>query len=507
MRKFLIAALMFCGLHALHAQEQQVYSQFFMNPYVYNPAYAGVDGHTAIFVMYRDQWAAIDGSPQVSHVAFHTPLKGGMSVGALAYNDRNAFFTTSGIKGTIGYLTAFDKKHYIRFGLSLGAGTTSLDQENIDAIFNDNAFNNLLGSSSFMIADFGASYHFDHFNVGFSIPNLISRDVVSENSFSDIRVTPLDQLLLKINYRGHIGHDFAIEPHLIYRYSNINADQYEAAVIFHIKHLVWVGGSYRQDAGAIGLLGFKVKEKIAFGYSYEIGNSQAQSLTGATHEVHIGFHLGTKKKHHKHSHSFIKSHSLSAKERAELAAKKRQARLDALLDNRIEEPTEDVVEEVPDTPIDKPVDPVEDNEPIEEVNDDPVDVPEDTTEIEDTPIETEEDNIDNEPGIIESDPEPVDETPSTSRNPNTVKRGGHFLELPHGNHVIAGAFGEFEHAETYSDQLFQRGFHDTIVGYVTAKGFYYVVAFRSDDYDTAVAQKNRIKTRSGLEKVWVLTIE
>ena len=82
MRKFLLTALLFCGLQTLRAQEQQVYSQFFMNPYVYNPAYAGVEGHTAVFVMYRNQWAGIEGSPNIAHVAFHTPLKGGMSVGA-----------------------------------------------------------------------------------------------------------------------------------------------------------------------------------------------------------------------------------------------------------------------------------------------------------------------------------------------------------------------------------------------------------------------------------------
>jgi len=498
MRKFLLTALLFCGIHALQAQEQQVYSQFFMNPYVYNPAYVGVEGHTAVFVMYRNQWAGIDGSPNIGQIAFHTPLKGGLAVGALAYNDRNAFFTTSGIKGTIGYLTAFDKKHYLRFGLSIGAGTTGLDQDGIDAIPNDPAFNSLLTSSSFMIADFGVAYHFDHFNVGFSIPNLISRDVVSENDFSTIRVSPLDQMLLKVNYRGHISDDFAIEPQLLYRYSNVYANQYEAAVIFHLKHLVWVGGSYRQDVGAIGLLGFKVKEKIGIGYSYDLGNSQAGSLLGATHEVHIGFHIGSKKKHHKHSHSFIKSHSLTPAERA----KKAQARLDALLDTRIEEPTENI-EEVKETPVveDTPV--ADETDPI--IKEDEFTEEPDNTE--DTPEEIDEDNVDIEPEIIENDPVPIEETPSTSRNPNTVKRGNHFLELPHGNHVIAGAFGEFEHAETYSDQLFQRGYHDTIVGFVSAKGFYYVVVFRSDNYDTAEAQKERIKTRPGLDKAWVLTVE
>ena len=503
MRKSLIAALIFCGIHTLQAQEQQVYSQFFMNPYVYNPAYAGVEGHTAVFTMYRNQWSSLDGSPEVSHIAFHTPLKGGMSFGALAYNDRNEFFSTSGIKGTIGYLTAFDKKHYLRFGLSLGAGTTGLNPDNIDANFNDVAFNDLLGTSSFIIADFGATYHFGHFNVGFSLPSLISRDIASQDALSKIRISPLDQMLLKVNYRGHIGHDFAIEPHLIYRYSSVNADQYEAAVIFHIKHLVWLGGSYRQDAGAVGLLGFKIKEKIGVGYSYELGPSDASSLLGATHEVHIGFHIGTKKKHHKHSHSFIKSHKLSAEERAKLAEKKRQERLDKLNVAQVEEEPAEIVEEVPEekvveTPIEEIVSEEVIESPVEELN---KDEPEETN---DTPLETQENNVNK----IEEEAAPVkEETPTKSLNPNTVKRGTHFLELPLGNHVIAGAFEEFQHAEDYSDRLFQRGFHDTIVGFVSAKNLYYVVIYKSENYNTALSQRNRVITRAGLEKTWVLTIE
>jgi len=500
MRKFLLTSLLFCGIYTLQAQEQRAFSQFFMNPYIYNPAYAGVEGHTAVFLMYRNQWTGLPGSPNFYHVNFHTPLKGGLSFGALAYSEEESVLKTSGMKATIGYLAAFDKKHYLRFGLSLGAGRSTLDLSQVDNPF-DPAFSSLLNSSSFMIADFGISYHTGHFNIGLAIPNLVSREVISKDSFSKIKISPTDNLLLKINYRGHISHDFAIEPHLIYRYSSISASQYEAAVIVHIKHLVWVGGSFRQDQGAIGLVGFKVKEKVGIGYAYEIGNSDIKSFTGATHEVHIGFHIGTRKKHHAHSHSFIKSHKLSAEERAKLAEKKRQERLAALQDARVKEPQEE-------EPVDEPTE--EDTTDTQENNDSNAETDtrpnsestlEENTKDNTINTDTAEDNI-----VIDSGQNPENTAPENT-NPNVVKRGSHFLEIPKGNHVIAGAFKEFDHAEAYSDELFQRGLHDTIVGYVTAKGYYYTVVYSSPKLTNAESQKERIKLMEGLDKVWVLTVE
>ena len=99
---------------------------------------------------------------------------------------------------------------------------------------------------------------------------------------------------------------------MIYRYSNVVPHQFEGTVIAHLKHIVWVGGSYRQDAGLIGLAGAKVKEKIGIGFAYELGNSKISSELGPTFEINIGYHLGTKKDHAEHVSSFIKSHRHSA---------------------------------------------------------------------------------------------------------------------------------------------------------------------------------------------------
>ncbi|MDP4680129.1 MAG: PorP/SprF family type IX secretion system membrane protein, partial [Cyclobacteriaceae bacterium] len=221
MKKIFLGCCILFVTANLIAQEQRVFSQFFMNPYLYNSAYAGVEGHSTLFIMHRAQYSALNGGPSFSHITFHTPMEKGVGIGGMLFNEtEGGILKTSGFKATASYLIAHDRKHYFRFGMSLGAGTTSLDASDpaIAAdIFADPAFANL--SNKYLIADFGITYHFDHFNIGLSIPNLVSREVISSQTFSPIKISPLDNMLLKVNYRSHISDNFAIEPHILYRYS------------------------------------------------------------------------------------------------------------------------------------------------------------------------------------------------------------------------------------------------------------------------------------------------
>ena len=445
------------------AQQPAVYNQFFMNPYLYNPAYAGVEGHSALFFMHRNQWINIQGAPEINHLSFHVPLRGGIAIGGTAFNFSEGLLNVSGAKFTIGYLINIDRTHFIRFGISGGGGINAVNISKFDSP-DDIAFDNFLEQNSFLIGDLGISYHFGHFNVGFSLPNLFNYVAVTQEGFVPVDLaSPLDNIIGKMNYRGHITDNFAIEPHVIYRYSESTPSQYEAALIAHIRHLVWLGVSYREDSGIIGLGGVKIKEKIGIGISYELGNPNIFNQLGPSLEVNIGYHLGIKKEHAQHTASFIKSHRLSAEERAKAAELER---LKSLADTTLAENIEQ--------------DSVNDASTLPEAK-----IPVENTEIA-------------EPEII-AEPEELNEQP-------VVKKGNHLLELPIGNFVIGGAFSAFRYAENFSDEVFESGFHDTFVGYSTARGYYYVVIFQSNNEEQARAKLNEIKRFGKFKNAWLLQV-
>ncbi len=588
---FFLVGFFFSTVLISKAQQPQVYNQFFMNPYMYNPAYAGVEGHAAIFVMYRDQWTNVEGAPQISHASFHVPLQGGLALGGAAFNITQGLLTTSAAKASASYLINIDRTHFLRFGMSLGAGINGVNITEFDSP-DDPAFANFLDQSTFFIGDFGVAYHFGHFNVGVSLPNLFSYNPITQKQISDIEFAPADNILFKMNYRGHINDDFAFEPHVIYRYSGVIPHQFEGVLIAHLYHLVWIGASYRQDAGIIGLAGAKIKEKFAVGFAYEIGNSNISSELGPTLEVNLGYHLGTKKDHAEHVSSFIKSHRLSAEERARKAELERQKQLAALQDSRDVEPeNEDALSIAKPTVLDEPEvdaeiptekaddwDHQEDHEEITRVNqfgeeetgirleksdgDDKNVViswvptteanalevsddghlerslPDGTKEIGVKYEKTNEDGtiehivkwdraineaqaqaISDNPDFTEEhheevakgDPELTQdfrthEELGSSDDHVVTKRGNHLLELSVGNYVIAGAFSVFQHAQDYSDELFQLGYHDSRAGYNSGRGYYYVVIYESGNVDQTRKRRDEFRKIPKLSKAWVLQV-
>lgn len=589
--QFLLIGLFLTSFYNAHSQQPQVYNQFFMNPYMYNPAYAGVEGHAAIFVMYRDQWTNVEGAPQISHASFHVPLKGGIAVGGAAFNISQGLLTTSAAKASASYLLNIDRTHFLRFGMSLGAGINSVNITEFDSP-GDPAFNNFLDQSTFFIGDVGVAYHFGHFNVGVSLPNLFSYNPITQKEVADIKFSPTDNLLFKMNYRGHVSDDFAFEPHIIYRYSSVIPHQFEGVMIAHLYHIVWVGSSYRQDAGIIGLAGAKIKEKFAVGFAYELGNSNISSQLGPTLEVNLGYHLGTKKDHAEHVSSFIKSHRLSAEERARKAELERQKQLAALQQSRPAESDDDALSIAQPTVLDDSEpeaevpteraddwDHQEEHEEITRVNqfgeeetgirlEKPTESGEKNVVISWVPtaeakelsvatdghlerelpdgskevgIKYEKENPDGsvehiikwDRAINESQATTIVENPTLTEEHHdevekgdpeltqdfrthdelaesddhvVTKRGNHLLELPAGNYVIAGAFSEFQHAEDYSDELFQLGFHDTIVGFNSGRGYYYVVVYESGSLRQTRTKRDEFRKIPKLSKAWVLQV-
>lgn len=537
----LFLVVSFVGL----SQQPLVYNQFFMNPYVYNPAYAGVEGHSVLFLMYKNQYSNIDGAPRTYHANFHVPLKGGIAFGASAHNESHGVLNTISGKVTGGYLLSIDREHFIRFGLSIGAGNNSINVSEFDSP-NDPAFTDIVNNSSFLVGDFGLTYHFDHFNVGFAMPSLFGYQVFTENSFSPITIKAHENVLFKMNYRGHISDNLAFEPHIIYRYNKVLPDQYEGTLIVHLAHIIWLGGTYRQDAGIIGLLGAKIKESLAIGVAYEVGNFNYTNQLGPSYEVHVGYHIGAKKDHAEHVSSFIKSHRLTAEERAEKAELERQRRLQALEDARNQQSQSDELTILQTADETQTTQTQTTTEPEQPTNTDPVTTTNNqTTQIANNQTQTQTDSQSQGTGQQNTqtnqqqlpDPRtqnPQDQVTQTTTRPDPVevergdpqltqdfrtptelaksdthlevRRGGHLLELPAGTYVVAGVFESFNNAEDYSDTLFNRGFHDVKVGYLTARGYYYVVVFESNNLAPAKTERQRVRRMSGLSDVWVLKV-
>ncbi|RJE75357.1 MULTISPECIES: type IX secretion system membrane protein PorP/SprF [Reichenbachiella] len=512
---FLLLSFLVVG--KISAQDQRVYSQFFMNPYVLNSGYVGSTGYSTLFGSYRQQWIGLDGAPAYAHVSFHTPLQNNLSIGGMAYNDQVGAITTSGAKVTGGYLLQLERKQFIRFGLSLGGGYTGYDVE----AGNDPTLAKYAGTgTSYVTADLGVVYYYNDLNIGLSVPNLIGRDMVSPDGFSEIQLKPYENLLIQASYRYLLNKNLAIEPHVLYRFSTVNMPQFEVAAIAHIGHVVWAGLNYRQEYGIAALAGFKIQEQWAIGFSYEYGNTELAGYSSGTAEVSIGYNLGDKKKSQKQAQSFIQNFRRT-KAQEDRAAQRRQQLAQQRAQQQREEEAVAVTTPAPtpatEEPVETPVQteaeeatPAAEIAIVSETIDHSIPLKHRTNtagewEIGATYTQV---RVDSSKISTVKWTDALTATPATSAElpPSTVRKGGHFLELPAGHHVVAGEFDDFQAAEDYSDEIFEMGYHGAIVGYVSKMKQYVVVVHKGATMRQAEEEQKVWSSRHNLDHVYILNV-
>ena len=82
----------------------------------------------------------------------------------------------------------------------------------------------------------------------------------------------------------------------MYRYFPNGASQFDANLHINWKDLVWVGGTYRQEAGYVVSAGFKIADQLSIAYAYEFNTTGIAARGDGSHEAMLGFSIAGKRK-------------------------------------------------------------------------------------------------------------------------------------------------------------------------------------------------------------------
>lgn len=325
---FLLCCLLcFASVSSLRAQDQANFTQFYLNPYLINPSYAGIDGQSALSVIYRRQWMNIDGGPAIANFSLQAPLGTTAGFGLSVTNDKKGLLTNSALRLTFAYNAILADHSSIRFGLSAGGSWNSLDMEAINT--NDPAFANVLDNNASITGNAGISFHHKTFHFGASMPTIFSPSYVSKDAFSITEVKPFQSIIINASNRFYFGDNkHVFEPYALYRINTDLPAQFEVAGVVHLNHVIWAGASYKQDFGISALGGIKVQNLFAIGASFSLANSGINELNSPTVEVSLSLLLGPRKKGI-HPYSFVntvkeKEKKPTGKSASEAIAEKRR---------------------------------------------------------------------------------------------------------------------------------------------------------------------------------------
>lgn len=313
---FALGATMSLITFSVEAQDQTGFTHFFINPYVLNSSYAGLDGQPAASIIYRRQWMTIDGAPTITNLSLHAPMNDRVGAGVNITNDSKGFFNNTTLLLSAAYHVPVGDHSFVRFGLSAGGSWNTIDMKKLEGI-SDPALGSALDQSASLAGNAGVSFHHKTFNAGIALPALFSPSYVSEDAFSVKEVKPFEALTFHATNRFYFNHNKNIfEPYLLYHLNTALPSQVEVAGIVHLNHLVWAGVSYKQDFGISGLGGVKLKNSLAIGASYSIPRSGVDVLNSPSFEVSLNYLFG---KHRKNAPVYSFVNAVKQRERAQTA--------------------------------------------------------------------------------------------------------------------------------------------------------------------------------------------
>jgi len=319
MDNFLRRIVTFCLLlvsGTVLSQQIPVYSHYFVNPYLYNPAEAGGEGFTTLQLNHRQQWRGLDGAPVVSTLTFELPF--GSRNGNLGINLRSfdrGLLTTQDIMASFAYRVFLTKTTTLSFGISAGVTTNGIDMAAIDdpddPVLSDFLNNNMqpAANAGFVLNSGGG------LNFGVSLPRLFSQDFTFPQNFKNTQFSPFEEIIVTAYYRRMYGKKIVtkrikgaqrrvniegtyapLQFYLIYKYSQLVDERIEAMLKLDLGDHVYVGGSYRLNYGITGMVGFNFGN-LSLGYAYEPGADQVSGYTNGTHEINLRIRFGERKEH------------------------------------------------------------------------------------------------------------------------------------------------------------------------------------------------------------------
>ena len=298
-RNLLIILILFVSLKSF-SQQQPLYNQYYVNPYVYNPSFAGFSNGMNVSLLRNQKWADFDGGAVTNFLSASTLLKDKKSgVGLNLFSDYVGVTSKLGVNATYAYRVDITDDFQARFGLSAGL----LDNRVLyGKLIVSETGDPLLGTTgerkTAFDANFGFNLHYHDFLFGLAIPHLLGNklDYTDNNSFS---------YQLERQFISNVGYSFYVDgaehmrlmPQALVMYTPNAPFRYDLSLIFDYDKFGWAAVTYKSSY-ALGLnIGANVGTSLKIGVAYDLMIADVKNYaTSPNMEVLVNYAIPFKKK-------------------------------------------------------------------------------------------------------------------------------------------------------------------------------------------------------------------
>ena len=272
------------------AQQDPLYTQYYNNYSLINPAYSGSHGLFTATANIRSQWAGEAGSPETQTLSLHGPTGKNVGLGLSIVNDKVFVLSETHVYADFSYSIYPNENSTLAFGLKAGGSfldvnLLELGIEN-DALFSENIneFNPNMGAGIF--------YYTNRFFASISTVNILKNKHYDKNS--TIVSSASDEMIfyLSSGYVFDLGESFKLRPSFMMRAVNSSplSTDISASILWLDK--LEFGISHRIDESISALFQLRLTNNLKVGYTYDAITSGLSNYNNGSHEFSIILNMG-----------------------------------------------------------------------------------------------------------------------------------------------------------------------------------------------------------------------
>lgn len=269
----------------MFAQQDPLYSQYMLNPFQINPAYAGLNNNFNAMAGYRTQWTGLEGQPTTTNMSAHSSLASNkVGAGFLLVNDKIGNLSHTETNLAVSYRLQF-KESTFSFGMQAGLQSFQADNSSINLIDSDDpAFADNERGSRFNIGA-GAILKSERFLIGFSVPRLLPSTFT--NGGQDFELYNQHYYLMA-GYVHYLNEHIRLKPSALLR--GVKGAPPSVDIAFNLNiNSIHTAGVFTRTFNTYGiLLQTLVKEKFRFGYVFELPTNKSVGAQFTSHEISVG---------------------------------------------------------------------------------------------------------------------------------------------------------------------------------------------------------------------------
>lgn len=303
-------------------QQDPMFTKYFFNGLIYNPAMAGSSEHLSTNLIYRQQWLGLEGAPTTQSLTGHTPLRNEhIGLGLSMVNDKIGAGGTFDLNTAYAYRFRVGQKLKLSLGLQAsitnwrGNWSALKIEDNDDVSFSENI--------NRWLPNFGVGVYLygEQFFAGIGCPRMLESDLRK----ADYDATPVYSRTYR-HYYATVGSAFKLggNDNLIFRpsvllkstgaFSSLRKDksfrnfgsptEMDVDLSFFISQTFWIGAAYRtalewrdssnDSADLWGALYFR--NGLRIGAAYDLTLSSLKKANSGSFELMVGYEFDVKVK-------------------------------------------------------------------------------------------------------------------------------------------------------------------------------------------------------------------